>query len=55
VTQLRDRLACCRFVTATGRPAAIGSLSDATAILTGTAGTTISAIRVDAIPAPAGI
>jgi carbamate kinase len=47
--------ACRRFVAATGQPAAIGALSDATAILTGAAGTTISAIRVDAIPAPAGI
>ena len=33
--------ACIRFVRATGRPAAIGALTDATAILGGRAGTTI--------------
>lgn len=32
--------ACRRFVAATGRPAAIGSLADVAAVLTGTAGTT---------------
>jgi carbamate kinase len=35
--------ACRRFVEATGRWAAIGSLSQAAAILTGSAGTTVSA------------
>ncbi|MGW3350485.1 carbamate kinase [Nonomuraea rubra] len=35
--------ACLRFVTATGRPAAIGALRDAAAVLAGTAGTTITA------------
>jgi len=35
--------ACRRFVAATGHPAAIGTLTDATAVLAGTAGTTISA------------
>lgn len=35
--------ACCRFVTATGRPATIGALEDVAAHLTGMAGTTISA------------
>jgi hypothetical protein len=44
-----------RLVKATGRPADIGAFSDTTAILTGSAGTTISAIRVNTIPAPAGI
>ncbi len=34
--------ACARFTTATGRPSAIGSLSDAAAILRGEAGTTIT-------------
>jgi carbamate kinase len=34
--------ACIRFVTATGRPAAIGALRDAPAVLAGTAGTTIT-------------
>ena len=33
--------ACLRFVTATGRPAAIGALRDASAVLGGTAGTTV--------------
>jgi carbamate kinase len=40
--------ACARFVRATGRPAAIGSLRDAAALLNGTAGTTITPV-----PAPA--
>ncbi|WP_327587988.1 carbamate kinase [Nonomuraea sp. NBC_00507] len=35
--------ACIRFVTATGRPAAIGALRDASAVLAATAGTTITA------------
>jgi carbamate kinase len=35
--------AACRFVEATGHPAAIGALDDAAAILAGTAGTTVSA------------
>ncbi|MEV4224569.1 MULTISPECIES: carbamate kinase [Nonomuraea] len=35
--------ACVRFVTATGRPAAIGALRDAAAVLAGQAGTTITA------------
>ena len=35
--------ACRRFVTATGQPAAIGALTDAAAVLAGTAGTTITA------------
>jgi carbamate kinase len=34
--------ACCQFVTTTSRPAAIGALTDAVAILAGTAGTTIT-------------
>ena len=34
--------ACRRFVGATGRPAAIGALADASAVLDGTAGTTLS-------------
>lgn len=34
--------ACRRFVTATGRPAAIGALADASAVLTGANGTTIT-------------
>jgi len=49
--------ACRRFVTATGRPAAIGALPDATAILAATAGTTITARRTqdpDADLAPSG-
>ncbi len=37
--------ACRQFVATTGRPAAIGSLSDAAAILGGSAGTTITAAR----------
>jgi carbamate kinase len=37
--------ACIRFVTATGRPAAIGALRDAATVLAGTAGTTV-------VPAP---
>lgn len=40
--------ACARFVRATGRPAAIGSLSDAAALLNGTAGTTITAVTASA-------
>ncbi|TYB64876.1 carbamate kinase [Nonomuraea sp. PA05] len=35
--------ACVRFVTATGRPAAIGALRDAPAVLAGTAGTAVTA------------
>ena len=42
--------ACKRFVTNTGRPAVIGNLADAAAVLAGTSGTTIVA---DAVPAPA--
>lgn len=34
--------AACRFAEATGRPAAIGRLDDAVALLTGTAGTTVT-------------
>jgi carbamate kinase len=34
--------ACIRFVTATGRPAAIGALREASAVLTGGAGTTVT-------------
>jgi hypothetical protein len=34
--------AACRFVEATGRPATIGSLTAATAVLAGTAGTTVT-------------
>ncbi|MFF1407487.1 carbamate kinase [Streptomyces sp. NPDC058294] len=48
--------ACHRFVAATGRRAAIGSLSEATAVLDGGAGTTITAgrtDRTDAGPGPA--
>jgi hypothetical protein len=37
--------ACIRFVTASGRPAAIGALTDAAGILAGRAGTTIRAAR----------
>jgi carbamate kinase len=37
--------ACRQFVAATGQPAAIGSLAEATALLAGTAGTTITASR----------
>lgn len=47
--------ACHRFVAATGRRAAIGSLSEATAVLDGSAGTTITAgrtRRTDARPGP---
>ena len=40
--------ACARFVTATGRPATIGALPDAAALLDGTAGTTVC-------PAPVGV
>lgn len=36
--------ACARFVRISGRPAAIGSLRDAAALLDGTAGTTITAV-----------
>ncbi|MCO1659922.1 carbamate kinase [Pseudonocardia humida] len=43
--------ACVRFVTATGRPAAVGALRDASAVLAGTAGTTILA----AVEAPAPV
>lgn len=35
--------ACRRFVTATGRPAVIGALDDAAAVVAGTAGTTVTA------------
>ncbi|MEV4173323.1 carbamate kinase [Nonomuraea sp. NPDC049709] len=35
--------ACIRFVTATGRPASIGALRDASAVLAGMAGTTVTA------------
>ena len=38
--------ACRRFVTATGRQAAIGALSDAGALLAGTAGTTIRPLKI---------
>jgi carbamate kinase len=34
--------AACRFVTATGRPAVIGSLDDAAAVVRGDAGTVIT-------------
>ncbi len=37
--------ACARFTTATGRPSAIGALTDAAAILRGDAGTTITSSR----------
>ncbi len=37
--------ACRRFSTATGQPAAIGSLTDASAVLRGAAGTTITASK----------
>jgi carbamate kinase len=37
--------ACARFTTATGRPSAIGALTDAAAILRGEAGTTITSSR----------
>ncbi|MCV7227567.1 carbamate kinase [Mycolicibacterium komossense] len=37
--------ACRRFVSATGHPAVIGALTDAPALLAGTAGTTISAVK----------
>jgi carbamate kinase len=37
--------ACTRFVTATGRPAAIGALQDAAAVLAGEAGTAITTSR----------
>jgi carbamate kinase len=37
--------ACIRFVTATGRPAAIGALRDAPAVFAGLAGTTITTSR----------
>ena len=37
--------ACARFTTATGRPSAIGALTDAAAILRGEAGTTITSCR----------
>lgn len=41
------KIAACRHFTAsTGRPAAIGSLSDAAAVLAGTAGTTITTGRI---------
>jgi len=44
--------ACRRFVAVTGRPAAIGAVTDATAVLDGTAGTTITPARThDAAPA----
>jgi carbamate kinase len=42
--------ACRRFVTSTRPASRHRALSDTTAILTGTAGTTISAVRADAIP-----
>jgi carbamate kinase len=35
--------ACRRFVVATGRPAVIGALDDAAAVVAGTAGTTVTA------------
>ncbi len=38
----------CRFAEATGRPAAIGALADAAAVLAGTAGTTV-AVAVDGL------
>ena len=46
--------ACIRFVTASGRPAAIGALADAAGILAGRAGTTISAARPAVPPALTG-
>jgi carbamate kinase len=39
--------ACRRFVSATGHPASIGALTDAAALLVGTAGTTITAATSD--------
>jgi carbamate kinase len=45
--------ACRQFVTATGKPAAIGSLTDATAILAGLAGTIITATAHPPMPMPA--
>ncbi|HEV2637172.1 MAG TPA: carbamate kinase [Actinocrinis sp.] len=44
--------ACRRFVATTGHPAAIGALTDAAAVLAGTAGTTITPARAPK-PAPA--
>lgn len=44
--------ACARFVTATGRRAAIGSLSQAAAVLDGSAGTTITAAPAPVRPVP---
>jgi carbamate kinase len=38
--------ACAEFVSATGRTAAIGALTDASAVLAGTAGTTVSGTRL---------
>lgn len=43
--------ACARFVTATGRKAAIGSLSQAAAVLNGSAGTTIAEHRLGQVDA----
>ncbi|RSM93704.1 carbamate kinase [Nonomuraea sp. WAC 01424] len=42
--------ACIRFVTATGRPAAIGALRDASALLAGRAGTTIEPSTMEGKP-----
>jgi carbamate kinase len=47
--------ACVRFVTASGRPAAIGALADAADILAGRAGTTITSVEsACAAPEPDG-
>lgn len=43
--------ACARFTTATGRPSAIGALTEAAAVLAGTAGTTVT---VEGLPEPVG-
>ena len=46
--------ACARFTSATGHPSSIGALTDAGAVLSGAAGTTITAGRAAGSAAPVG-
>jgi carbamate kinase len=46
--------ACARFTSATGHPSSIGALTDAAAVLSGTAGTTITPDRSAGVAAPVG-
>jgi carbamate kinase len=46
--------ACAQFVRATGRPATIGALTDATALLEGSAGTTVRSVPAQSTASAAG-